>query len=922
MSLQLSIYPQNYQGIVNNELITINENLVDGQDFNTLNTSTFEFLSNYSSNNPEGVSITNAFPSVPNTWYKFKAPNGGPNYPLQTSNNIVFPSQGVGSEGMNGVYQRITNLNVGQVYTVELVVSTAATTGIISINVYDNNNTGQSTQSDFYNAVNFPANSTMSLSFTAVNTTQIILISYENLATTSITFSKISVTDTTVTPVPNINVLEDGQVICDLYEDEDIPLTLSVDDFKNVAEQVQSYSKAFKLPATKRNNQIFDNVFEITRSSNGLIFNPYIKTRAVLKQDGFILFQGYLKLIDINDKEGEVSYNINLYSEVIALADVLEERTFSELDFTELEHVYNRTNIQASYTGAPAYINSSTSNLRGDDTLKYPFVDWSHSFIVGENNFPELPNLEAVFRPFINIKYLIQRIFEDTQFEYTSDFIDNDADFKKLYMDFNWGDSDAPNSRLASGTGFNNDTPVAATTSFTRLKFDDESFSDETLLGYNNSTSKFTASFDNQQYTVGYRFYISWDIGSNPLGFQSVGEIGWEKQDSLGNVLGYSDFSYIQTGTDTATFGNNIYSGAFIVSLLSGESIRPVFREYSGYAVSQLTDVLIPDAFANLNTTVHTGTSQITTQILLQTLRGELGQWEFLKGIFTMFNLVSIPDVQNPNNILIEPYNDIFLNNDDSVVLDWTDKIDISQIKLTPLTDLNKTTIFKFVEDEDDYAFNVYKNAVRGHLYGSKVFSAAALTILEGMEEISAEPFAATVPKPLMSQYSDFVTPSLYSYSASDGTSEGFDNSPRIMFDNGVKTLTNCSYLIPAQNGVAQEDASTFLQFSHLTSISTVVSTPPADTDTFDFNFGECQLVSPIGDATPRNLFNTYWLPYFNELYNPDTRTMTLKVKLNAGDINTFKFYDTVFIKNREFRVNKIDYKPNDLATVEFILIP
>jgi len=49
---------------------------------------------------------------------------------------------------------------------------------------------------------------------------------------------------------------------------------------------------------------------------------------------------------------------------------------------------------------------------------------------------------------------------------------------------------------------------------------------------------------------------------------------------------------------------------------------------------------------------------------------------------------------------------------------------------------------------------------------------------------------------------------------------------------------------------------------------------------------------------------------------------MTIKVNLSPSEINTFKFNDTVMIKNREFRVNKIDYKPNDLATVEFILIP
>jgi hypothetical protein len=49
---------------------------------------------------------------------------------------------------------------------------------------------------------------------------------------------------------------------------------------------------------------------------------------------------------------------------------------------------------------------------------------------------------------------------------------------------------------------------------------------------------------------------------------------------------------------------------------------------------------------------------------------------------------------------------------------------------------------------------------------------------------------------------------------------------------------------------------------------------------------------------------------------------MTIKVKLTPSDINTFRFFDTVMIKNKTYRVNKIDYKPNDLATVEFILIP
>ena len=292
-----------------------------------------------------------------------------------------------------------------------------------------------------------------------------------------------------------------------------------------------------------------------------------------------------------------------------------------------------------------------------------------------------------------------------------------------------------------------------------------------------------------------------------------------------------------------------------------------------------------------------------------------------------MFNLVSLVDETDPDNILIEPYSDVYINNtnggagnltlkDRGIQHDWTEKIDVSQMELKPLTDLNKITVFQFVEDEDDYVFSQYKNSTSGHLYGSKVHDASGFTILDGEKEIIAEPFAATVSKPLWSNLSQFITPAIYSMT-DDGESEGFDNSPRIFYDNGVKD-TGASYYIPEQNDLSSENQTNFLQFSHLTDIPTVAGSR-------DFVFESQQLFEPIsipnGPPTD-NLFSIYWQPYFNELYNADTRTMTLKVNLSPTDISNFKFYDTVFIKNRTFRVNKIQYKPNDLATVEFILIP
>ena len=753
--------------------------------------------------------------------------------------------------------------------------------------------------STFIAATIFSAGSSqVTYSFTATSVNQIIVISYSNTTADNIVISNISVSQQGVTPTTIFTDLQDGQVICDLYEDEDIPLSLSVDDFKNVAEKVQSYSKAFNLPATKRNNQIFDNIFEITRTDTGLNFNPYKKTKCILKQDGFLLFEGYLRMIDISDKEGEISYNVNLYSEVVALADVLGERTFSDLDFTELTHNYNLTNIQATWgvTGV-TYLNSNTSGFRSAATVKYPFVDWSHQFTVGASGNPVLPNLESAFRPFLNIKYLIDRIFVATDFTYESAFFDT-ADFGKLFMDFNWGGS----SELKNGVArfFPSDTTNTSTTSFTNLRLYEHTPNfPASDVGYDATTGILTSTADDSVYTVDYYFWLDRDIAG-------TADFRWVHKDASGTTIATIDVTSLNYVSGTASA--LVWDGIFTVLLDTNETLEPQFKTSVTAGLQQ--DSFYSSGVFGLNPFL------ITTNTLLQTLRGELGQWDFLKGLLTMFNLVTLPDANNPSNIKIEPYGDVFINNSDSTELDWTDKIDISEMKLTPLTDLNKSTIFKFVEDEDDFAFMNYKNSVGGHLYGSKKYDASGFTILSGKDEIVAEPFAATVVKPLMSQYPDFITPAVYSYNPQDDTSEGFENSPRIMFDNGEKTLTSCTYFIPDQNGVLGDAfENQFLQFSHLTDIPTV-------TGSRDFHFGECQLVSPVGSPVNSNLFNLYWLPYYNELYNPDTRIMDLKVNLNPSDINTFKMYDTVFIKNRTFRVNKIDYKPNDLATVEFILIP
>jgi len=244
----------------------------------------------------------------------------------------------------------------------------------------------------------------------------------------------------------------------------------------------------------------------------------------------------------------------------------------------------------------------------------------------------------------------------------------------------------------------------------------------------------------------------------------------------------------------------------------------------------------------------------------------------------------------------------------------------ISKIDLKPM-ELNQMVKFKYVHDEEDFALHTYKVASNGFEYGTKELNGSTaivgsnqITNLVGVEEIVAEPFAPTIIKPIQEVFPNFIIPVIYG-SQGNNTFDSIDNAPRILYNNG---RVNGNYDVPGQNGVAGGIKPDYLQFSHFN------PSIPADDTSYDYNFGSCQLfpnVAPVSQPV-NNLYNIYHAPYYNELYDVNTRIMTCKVYLNAADINTFDFRDKVMIKNKVYRVNKIDYKPNALSTVEFILIP
>ena len=937
MSIQLVLLPQALDGTYSSVSTPVfNQYVVDNTNFNTLLNnpgydSTASDVGLDAINNSIAISAWKRFRSTGGGWASVSMPT------RSNANKLELFSASGGTSSSSGVYQKIIGLTIGAVYDLSINVTQAGAGGLLIIGTQGNiTGTVLTLQDQTLFTALATTLGTQTVSFTADSTEEILLLAYQNDNGTTVYIDNISIKESSTSPTLIYTDLENGQVICDLYEEEDIPLSLSVDNFVNVSEKTQSYSKDFKLPATKRNNKIFSHLFEVTKRWDIYSFNPYKKTECILKQDGYNIFKGYLRLIDMVDQDKEISYSVNLFSTSVTLIDELKSKKISDLTaLNELDHLYNKSNIKASWDSTGILLSTplGTNSFAGanNDTrtqvLKYPFVDWTGNIAIADGsnssasiNAPELKTLEDAFRPFINCKYLLDNIFASSGFTYTSQFLNTDK-FTKLFMDFNWGTGAAPSDFEGTVEGVYLQSLATvdntATAIYSALELNYFTPLPSTEMGWTNY--KFTAQSNNATYNMDYIYGFNVTSGA-------TGEFRWVHKDSSGTEIAEQDYTSVTFTTTTTNMATRyFYIGNFTITLALGDTLEAEFRATGG-TVKQ--DRIYGPYSARLVATVSLVST--TSNTLLNTERGGLGQWEFLKGIFNMFNLIILEDNTKEGRLIIEPYDNIFnirtagtTLSERNINLDWTDKIDATQITLKPLDLLSKTT-FKYEEDDDDYTFNEYKRATNGGLYGEKIWNAKnqfEFTLLEGEEEILGNPFAATVMKPLYSVFASFIVPSIFSSNDDNTENEGYDNLPRILYDYGKKHA-GTSYFIPEANGFSSENQFFFLQFSHLSKIPTVISNPPLPTDTDDYNFGECLLISPIGSSPVNNLFNTYWSQYYFELYNINTRIMTLKVNLNASDVHDFDFTNKVMIKNRKYRVNKIDYKPKDLSTVEFILIP
>ncbi len=137
----------------------------------------------------------------------------------------------------------------------------------------------------------------------------------------------------------------------DLRADIPMPLKIRVSDIRDIFKRSGSYTpKNIILPGTRINNVFFGGLYDI--GADFEIFNPNLKVECKLILDGEEVINGFLQLKEVkeNDK-GDVSYEITLYDQVSTILRNVKENFVTDIDFSDLDHTLNLTNISASWAG-------------------------------------------------------------------------------------------------------------------------------------------------------------------------------------------------------------------------------------------------------------------------------------------------------------------------------------------------------------------------------------------------------------------------------------------------------------------------------------------------------------------------------------------------------------------------------------------
>jgi hypothetical protein len=485
----------------------------------------------------------------------------------------------------------------------------------------------------------------------------------------------------------------------DTLGDIDVDFTFSVADVSDIERRNTSYSKTIILPNTAKNQSLFGNIFDISVNNDyyeedvniGVNFNPAKQAKAQIFLDNVKIFDGVLRMSKINSREGDITYEVNMFGRLRDILHELGDKTLAELNFADYDHVWNRTNIENSW--------GRTEWVEGAQNYVYPLVDYGYS--VDSITYP-IKN----FKPAVFVTEILRRIFAEANFQVTAPFF-NSFYFRKLLL------ITAEKTITRESTTLLNQT----TNLFQQEVTTDPDFTH--LLGF---TSVETSGFTIQNSGTRFRWNKTQPLNTGlNLNFRIFLEALQGYTDNVWTVSVLKNGSEVLYSSKLVSFisAGQIY--AWDVSISGG--IDLALNDYfeirltgeiagSGTNTQLQTEVVIqPGGTFKIGNTVPVAVEleEGDTMKIGYTLPKSMKQRDFLKSIISMYNLYVTQDRLRTNVLEIVPYNEFYRTFKDQA-LDWSDKLDQSQdITITPLSELSAKEYRLTFDDDSDYWSTSYK---------------------------------------------------------------------------------------------------------------------------------------------------------------------------------------------------------------------
>ena len=539
--------------------------------------------------------------------------------------------------------------------------------------------------------------------------------------------------------------IEDNRL--DLLQDISTEFTYTIDDITDFGTKNTSFSKTISLSGTARNNQIFGFVFDIgnanefdeTKPNVNYNFNASKSAKCIIYIDKVQIFKGTLRILEIVVDKETIEYQCSVFGELGGLMNAIGNKKLEDLDFSAYNHVYNTTNITASWDAA-----------RGEGYY-YPLIDY------GNVSTNKVDFQYTTFRPAIYIKEYIDKMFANIDYTYECDFFETDY-FKRLVIPHN-------QKQLTKTTSDLNNALLTAPQEVLNISF--VRFTTVTGSGLvpSSANSKFT-------YTGATSFNLKFDY--NFTGTSQEGTFSILKN----GITVYSEF-----------FTDDFFiSGSFEILMIQNDYIQ--FRFANDADNKNDNPVTINDGDVSFNSIslIPVALSIGDSLLMNDCIPKGIFQRDLFLSICKMFNLYVYDDRYQENNIIIKPYID-FYDVSSSNANDWSNKIDRSKpLSIKPMSEINARYYnYKFKEDSDFYNDNYKKKYSES--YGDRLYD-SSFDFSKNTETVEVI-FAPSVLFRAIG--TDKIYPAIYKKSNANSAEDSMDSIIRIMQVKKISSVASWS---------------------------------------------------------------------------------------------------------------------------------